>query len=273
VRLRQKRSAGCDSLSPCVQEAEQLGYDGERLVPDEARLRNLLIEDLSKFHFASQYAMDKSVLDAGCGAGQGSAYLAQKEARHVIGVDISAEAVAYANGRYVSPGRLQNLAFGRMDVTHLAFSDQTFDMVTSIEVIEHLDEPEHYVAEIRRLLRDHGVLVLSTPNKHVSSPTPGSMWPHHVHEFYPDELQALLERYFSDVELWGLSIPVYDQHPVRRIVHRLAPLFKPILPLGIRTRFLPTLQSMIKSDLDLDDIVISRERVTEKPTLLAICRT
>lgn len=249
-----------------------LGYDGERLIPDDARLRNLLVEDLAKFHFAGQYATAKSVLDAGCGAGQGSAYLARNGARYVIGVDISPEAVAYASDCYISRERLRNLAFGRMDVTRLAFREQTFDMVTSIEVIEHLDEPEQYVAELRRLLKDKGLLVLSTPNKQISSPTPGSMWPHHVHEFYPDELQALLERYFSDVELWGLSIPVYDQHPVRRVVHRLAPLFKPILPINIRTRFLPTLQSMIKSDLELDDIVISRKQVTEKSTLLAICR-
>lgn len=249
-----------------------LGYDGERLIPDDARLRNLLVEDLAKFHFASQYAKAKSVLDAGCGAGQGSAYLARNGARHVIGVDISPEALAYACDCYISRERLRNLAFGRMDVTRLALRDQTFDMVTSIEVIEHLDEPERYVAEIRRLLQDNGLLILSTPNKQISSPTPGSMWPHHVHEFYADELQALLERYFSDVELWGLSIPVYDQHPVRKIVHRLAPLVKPILPIKIRTRFLPTLQSMIKSDLELDDVVISPEQVTENSTLLAICR-
>lgn len=247
------------------------GYDGERLVPEDERLRNLLVEDLSKFHFACQYATDQLVLDAGCGAGQGTAYLARTGARYVMGVDISPEALAYASGRYVSPDGPQNLAFGRMDVTRLAFRDQSFDMITSIEVIEHLDKPEDYVAEIHRLLRSSGVLVLSTPNKHLSSPTPGSMWPHHIHEFYPDELQALLERYFSAVEMWGLSIPVYDQHPVRRLVHRLAPVFKPILPLQIRTRFLPTLQSMIKSDLEFDDIVVSREQITDKSTLLTVC--
>jgi 2-polyprenyl-3-methyl-5-hydroxy-6-metoxy-1,4-benzoquinol methylase len=264
-----------------------LEYDGERLVPDDERLKNLVLEDLSKFHFARQYAAGKLVLDAGCGAGQGTAHIARSGAKHVVGVDVSGEAVAYARGHCVeqsdsrfSQGAgalkeslgLPNLAYGQMDVTRLGFRSCTFDMVTSIEVIEHVHEPEGYVAEIRRVLKDKGVLVLSTPNKHISSPTPGSMWPHHVHEFRPGELQALLERYFATIEMWGLSIPVYDEHPVRQLVHWLAPIFKPILPLRIRTRFLPSLQSRIKSDLTLADISISRQQIEKKSTMIAVCR-
>jgi ubiquinone/menaquinone biosynthesis C-methylase UbiE len=248
-------------------------YDGERLIPDDPRLKNLLVEDLSKFDFASQYAAGKLVLDAGCGAGRGAAYLAGRGARKVVGVDISLEAVAYARDRYVEQGEAHKLTFGQMDVAQMAFRDQTFDMVTSIEVIEHLREPERYVADIRRVLKDGGMLVLSTPNKRISSPTPGSMWPHHVHELYPDELETLLRQHFSTVEMWGLSIPLYDQHLMRRLVHRLAPFFKPILPLRIRTRFLPALQSMIKSDLEQTDIVISRHLVANRSTLIAVCHT
>jgi ubiquinone/menaquinone biosynthesis C-methylase UbiE len=158
-----------------------------------------------------------------------------------------------------------------MDVSRLGFQDNTFSLVTSIEVIEHLPEPEKYVVEIRRVLKADGTLVLSTPNKLISSPTPGSMWPHHIHEFYPDELQALLRPYFTAVEMWGMSIPVYDTHPIRRLVHWLAPVFKPILPLSIRTRLLPTLQNKIKSNLTLEDIFFSRQQVAKKSTLVAVC--
>jgi SAM-dependent methyltransferase len=248
--------------------AKPLGYDGERLVPGDQRLRNLLVEDLAKFHFACRYATNKLVLDAGCGAGQGTAQLARSGARYAVGIDISSEAVAFARSHYVEP----NLAFGRMNAACLGFGDHIFDLVTSIEVIEHLHEPERYVAGIRRVLKNDGMLVLSTPNKRMSSPTPGSSWPHHVHEFYPEELKALLVRYFSEVEMWGMWIPVYDQHPLRRLVHWLAPVFKPILPLRLRTRFLPMIQSRIKSDLTLADISISREQIAKKSTLVAVCR-
>jgi 2-polyprenyl-3-methyl-5-hydroxy-6-metoxy-1,4-benzoquinol methylase len=242
-------------------------YDGERLVPNNQQLKNLLIEDLSKFQFASQYATNDIILDAGCGAGQGTNYLGQHGGKYVVGVDIAPEAVVYARYNYITP----DLAFGQMDVSRLGFQDNTFSLVTSIEVIEHLPEPEKYVVEIRRVLKADGTLVLSTPNKLISSPTPGSMWPHHIHEFYPDELQALLRPYFTAVEMWGMSIPVYDTHPIRRLVHWLAPVFKPILPLSIRTRLLPTLQNKIKSNLTLEDIFFSRQQVAKKSTLVAVC--
>ncbi len=238
-------------------------------MPENEKLQLLLVEDLAKFHFAERYVPGKRVLDAGCGAGQGTTYLAGHGATDIIGVDIALEAVAFARSR----SSLGNLAFGAMDVARLGFRSGTFDMVTSIEVIEHLVDPEQYVAEIRRVLKDDGLLVLTTPNKLITSPKPGMMWPYHVHEFYPDELYALLGRYFSQVEQWGMCIPVYESHPARKLVHRLAPIFKPILPHKLRTGFLPWLQSRIKSDLTADELQFSQAHVEEMPTLVAVCRT
>jgi ubiquinone/menaquinone biosynthesis C-methylase UbiE len=241
------------------------------LVPHDPRLKNLLTEDLAKFHFASQDVADKIILDAGCGAGQGTAHIASKGARHVIGIDVSHEAVSYAAHRFVERRQIPNVSFGRMNVARLGFPDRAFDLVTSIEVIEHLFEPRAYLDEIRRVLKVHGQLVLSTPNKRVSSPTPGSMWPHHVREYYPEELRSLLSHRFAAVEMWGMSIPAYEQHPVRRLIRRVAPLFKPILPLRLRTRFLPAVQRMIKSDLKLSDVSFRRSQTPEEPTLIAVC--
>ena len=75
---------------------QTLQYTGERLVPGDKRLRQLLVEDLAKFQFAGRYTAGKWVLDAGCGAGQGSTYLAGHGAAYVVGVDISPEATALA---------------------------------------------------------------------------------------------------------------------------------------------------------------------------------
>jgi ubiquinone/menaquinone biosynthesis C-methylase UbiE len=245
-----------------------LQYTGERLVPGDEKLQRLLVEDLAKFHFAGQYAVGKGVLDAGCGAGQGTTYLASHGAAYVVGVDIAPEATAFAHSR----STLGNLAFGAMDVARLGFRSRSFDTVMSIEVIEHLTDPEQYVAEIRRVLKDEGRLVLSTPNKLITSPKPNMMWPYHIHEFYPDELCSLLGRYFSEVEHWGMCVPIYERHPVRRLVHRLAPIFKPILPRRLRTGFLPWLQGQIKSDLSVDDVRFSQTEVDKMPTLVAVCR-
>lgn len=245
-----------------------LSYDGERLVPGDDRLGNLLLEDLSKFVFASSYVRGKSVLDAGCGAGQGSDYLARSGADQVVGVDISPDAIRFAHAHWTQP----NLAFAAMDVGRLAFPVGSFGAVTSIEVIEHLSHSEEYVKEIRRVLSPGGILVMSTPNKRISSPTPGSLWPHHIHEFYLDELRDLLSRYFSIVDIWGMSIPVYDDHPIRKAVHWLAPIFKPVLPMRLRTRFLPMVRDAIKPQLTIDDMVFSQDGVRSKPTLVAVCQ-
>jgi O-antigen biosynthesis protein len=248
--------------------ARELEYTGERLVPGDERLSRLLVEDLAKFHFASQYTEGKYVLDAGCGAGQGSAHMASEGARQVIGMDLAVEAVRFAGHYYPE----SNLAFAAVDAQRLAFTAGSFDCVTSIEVIEHLPDPERYVAEIRRVIRDGGRLVLSTPNKLITSPTPGTLYRYHLREFYPDELRSLLGKYFAEVELWGVGIPVYDQHVVRRAMHLLAPIFKPILPHRLRVSAVATVHGRIKSDLTMDDVVIAREDYALKSTLLAVCR-
>lgn len=245
-----------------------LTYTGERLVPGDERLTQLLVEDLAKFVFAARYVEGRRVLDAGCGAGQGSAHLARRGAIHVTAVDIAIDVVAFAQ-RY---WRVANLTFAAMDVTRLAFPDATFDMITSIEVIEHVPDYERYVAEMRRVAHPGAILVLSTPNKAITSPRPKMMWPYHIHEFYPDELYSLLGRYWREVEPWGLSIPVYEGHPARRLMHFLAPFFKPILPHRLRTRALPWLQTRIKSDLQISDVVINQKTVEQQPTLVVVCR-
>src|SRR5215467_1277008 len=80
-------------------------FTGERVIPGEVDV-DLLNEHLARYAFAARLARGKRVLDAGCGAGYGSAELA-RAALSVVGIDISAEAVAYAGANY----QLPNLTF------------------------------------------------------------------------------------------------------------------------------------------------------------------
>ena len=242
-------------------------YTGERLVPGDENLKPQLTEDLSRFVFAGHHLTGKYVLDAGCGAGQGAHYMAANVAREVVAVDIDFDSVDFAKKHY----QRDNLEFITMSVEQLSFSADTFEAVTSIEVIEHLYHHDRYLAGIARILKPGGVYIMSTPNKRRSSPTPGALWPAHTREFYLHELRELLVIYFSEVEMWGESVPVYERHPLRRMVRYLAPIFKPILPHGLRTTILPSLHRMIKSDLTLNDIVFSKDNIEEAPTLMAVC--
>ena len=70
----------------------------ERIVPDETE-PGIVALHLKRYEFARPYCAGADVLDAGCGVGYGTAHLAE-EARHVLGVDRSEEAIDYARGRY-----------------------------------------------------------------------------------------------------------------------------------------------------------------------------
>jgi SAM-dependent methyltransferase len=93
------------------------------------------------------------VLDAGCGGGD--EHLLQYG--HVVGVDLSHAALHYA--RTVYPQVIQSGLEG------LPFADRTFDVIVCRHVLEHLphDTKERTLAELRRVLKDEGVLVITVP--------------------------------------------------------------------------------------------------------------
>ena len=76
----------------------------------------------------------------------------------------------------------------------MPFADESFDGVTSFETLEHLHERSQFLAELRRVLRPGGSLVLSTPNASYTKPVNGKPSnPFHIFEYTPLELRAELE--------------------------------------------------------------------------------
>ena len=114
--------------------------------------------------FAAKPLAGKSALDIGCGAGLLCEPLARLGAA-VTGVDASAEnvavAAAHAGGmgldiRYM-PGEVASLDIG------------TFDLVTCVEVIEHVADKRAFIADVAARLAPGGLLVMSTPNRTAAS--------------------------------------------------------------------------------------------------------
>ena len=81
-----------------------LEWTGERYLPEIGG--TIALEHIHRYLMARELAKDKDVLDIACGEGYGSVMLAEI-ARHVSGVDISAEAVAHATEKY----QKENLQF------------------------------------------------------------------------------------------------------------------------------------------------------------------
>jgi SAM-dependent methyltransferase len=170
-------------------------FTGERVVPGKVE-PDLFNEHLSRYYFAQPLVKDRLALDLGCGTGYGAAILAES-ARHVLGLDISKESVAFARGKYVAP----NVEFFVSDCNHLAVRSGSIDTVVCMEVIEHLPDQETLMEEVCRVLRPEGILVISTPNRIYYTEERNEVNPFHVREFDFPEFSAFLKSYFEWVEI------------------------------------------------------------------------
>jgi SAM-dependent methyltransferase len=187
--------------------SDRIGQADERFVPGTADGELIEVEHLARYWWACSLALGRSVLDAGCGVGYGSAMLARAGATEVVGVDVSAKAVDAA-----SRGAPDNASFVAGDIHALPFDDARFDLVVCFEVIEHVDRQDQVIAELARVLAPAGVLAISSPNRDVY---PAGN-PHHRHEYVPDELRAALAAQFAQVELrrqhaWLASAVLSDE--------------------------------------------------------------
>ena len=232
----------------------------ERIVPDEEE-PGIVALHVKRYEFALPLCRGKEVLDAGCGVGYGTALLAQ-EAERAVGVDIDAEALAYARERY----RGANVEFRRMDLLDLDFADASFDVVCSFEAIEHLADRDAFLAGAARVLRSGGALVVSTPRAERTTERPSN--PHHRVEYSREDFEALLRRHFRHVELYG-------QRRLQTRRHRLTQRLD-VFGLRRRVRFLRPAARVLgtapTSQVTSEGIVIERDRLDRATELVAVCR-
>jgi len=173
------------------------GAGQNRVAPGFA-WNELYIHSAKRYLFAAEFCKGGQVLDLGCGSGYGAKFLA-RTAQQVIAVDMDPFALQYGEETYPDP-RIRRLHV--LPEQNLPFEDHYFDVIVSLEVVEHVpvEQMEAYFAEIGRLLKPDGVLIMSTPNKQIYIHYPD---PYHVSLMTLDEFRALLESRFRHVELYG----------------------------------------------------------------------
>jgi SAM-dependent methyltransferase len=127
-------------------------------------------------------------------------------ARLVVAVDVAADALNLAR-QYFSRDQIIWL----QDDCHVLKSVipyAPFDVICSLENIEHLKEPEHFLRRVTELISPEGVLITSSPNRFLlnklrgAEPNAPPRNPYHCREYTADEFKALLQGFFSDVTLW-----------------------------------------------------------------------
>ncbi len=159
------------------------------------------------------------VLVDGCGVGMYVRAL-QDHATNVHGLDIESEHLLGA----VDNAPRAHFVLGRGE--ELPYSDDSFDLILSHEVIEHVQDDRRAAAEMARVLRPGGRAVIFAPNRLYPFETHGHYWQGEYHfgntpliNYLPDGLRNRLAPHVRAYTRWGL-LSLFVGQPVRVISHR-----------------------------------------------------
>src|SRR3989344_4989982 len=171
---------------------------GQRFVFNLIKSNRIKADTFARYLFASNFVADKVVLDAACGSGFGTFFLAQ-EASTVQGVDFSEEAIKYAKENFSR----NNITFTAGDLLSVSLPENFFDVIVSFHTMEQTSDPKLFIDRLSRSLKSGGVIILSTPNKKIVSPySSNPMGKFNNFEFYKKDLVKIFSNNFQ-VEWFG----------------------------------------------------------------------
>ena len=158
---------------------------------DPWEARSLAVH-LERYRFAARFVRDRQILDVACGVGYGSRLLADEgRAEAVLGVDIDPETIRKAREDYGS----DHVAFVSSPAEELD-TERVFDVVCSMETIEHVVSPDRFMTKVESVLRPGGMLVCSVP---ITVST--DVNPYHLHDFTRRSFRSLLRRHhFAEID-------------------------------------------------------------------------
>lgn len=171
----------------------------EKIIPGTKDWQEQSAQHLSRYFFAGGFVQGRHVIDAGCGFGYGTAILSETGVATILGVDIAPEAIAYAQKHFSG----SNITFNIDDCEKLATINSPVDVICSFENIEHLKHPERFLARACELLTSKGKLICSSPDRSSMPPFKNGkpINPYHINEWYREEFEALLKKYFKEVDM------------------------------------------------------------------------
>lgn len=231
------------------------------------------IVNLSGYVWAAQQLgslEQRRVLDLSCGTGYGSDYLGGCAA-HIVGIDCAVDVVTRSRAQYPRA----NVSFLAMDGCALAFRDESFDCIVSQDTIEHIQDDHRFVAELARVLKPAGTLVIFTPHGKGRGVTPED--PYHVREYTQQEFQALLAPHFATIKWYGRrqgtrlkaaersmdAVRRFDPCGIRNVVPR--PIRHWVGSVISRLQGGPSLREIVPTDIEYT------EGVADDTNLIGVC--
>ena len=161
---------------------------------------------LSAYVFSQKY-IKGDVLELGCGEGRGIDIILRKS-KSFTAIDKIKDIIEKLSSKYKDNVFISSNFPPLSDI-----EDNSFDTIISFQVIEHIQDDNQYISEIDRILRPGGVALITTPN--IKMTLTRNPW--HVREYTSEELNNLCRKYFSQVDVLGISgntkvIEYYNQN-------------------------------------------------------------
>lgn len=128
-----------------------------KLLIPSYRNRHLFIKSKLQKYADKKWAKS---LNLGCGEGDYDPMIAAYS-KETIACDINEQDIAFAKQMNHATS---NLSYSVEDALSLSFADNTFDLITSMEVIEHVGKPYQMMEEIHRVLKPKGLVLLTYPS-------------------------------------------------------------------------------------------------------------
>lgn len=165
------------------------------ITSEEITSDNPIHQRLFKAYVVAQPYVKGDVLEVGCGEGRGVDLL-KKNASTFTAVDKIKSAIDKLKEKY------KDARFLEMNIPPLdGLDDNTYDLIVSFQVIEHIKDDNLFLREIFRVLKPGGTALLTTPNRKLSL----TRNPWHEREYLAEELTQLAKRYFHSVTMKGIT--------------------------------------------------------------------
>ena len=164
------------------------------IASDKITSDNPIHQRLLKAYYASKPYIQGDLLEIGCGEGRGVDLLAPLSQSY-LAIDKIGEVIDELKEKH------PKVDFRQMVIPPFSgLTDNSFDVVVSFQVIEHIKDDAQYLSEIHRVLKPGGKAVLTTPN--IKMTLTRNPW--HEREYTADELTKLAQKFFSKVEMKGI---------------------------------------------------------------------
>jgi 2-polyprenyl-3-methyl-5-hydroxy-6-metoxy-1,4-benzoquinol methylase len=171
-----------------------MDFTGERVVP--GKMENYIgtyIEHLTRYVFCLGFCINKKVMDVACGTGYGLEMISSV-AQCGLGVDIDQKSLDFAQKNYKFYGK--NFGFVKRNLEketlNSGFFEKVMDTIISFETIEHLENPDFFIQNVKDILKDNGHFIFSIPCK--------SDTPYHKKLYTFETAKALMDKHFSNIQ-------------------------------------------------------------------------